>query len=210
MKRLNIQDLSYRVELLKLAEAMQYAFHGEATSDYAIQNKRYWLSEVYKNSKLDVVRQIEETQKEYAEQLEASPLLRGLLDMYVAATKAETPEELKAVYTAYQDLQKDISFEENKEAYVDAGCILTTGYLSEKDDEVFFTYPIHLYSSYAVKGGGSDDHRGSYLFPVQKISAEELKELHDTNPVLFEESSPKVKKVYAATLLGSQPEDGNN
>ena len=205
-KRISVNDLPYRADLLKLAEAMQYAFHGEAKSDYAIQNKRYWLGEVYKNSKLDVAKQIEETQKEYEEQLANSPLLRGFLDMYVAATKANSPEELQAVYTAYQNLQKDVAFETNKDAYVDAGCILTTGYLSERDDEIFFTYPIHLYSSYTVKGGGSDDHRGYCLFPVHKLTAEELKELHESNPELFAESSPKVRAAYDA-LTGSQPED---
>ena len=209
-KRITVNDLPYRAELLELSVAMQYAFHGEPQSDYEVQNKRYWLGEVYKHSKLEVVKEIEKTKKEYAEQLANSPLLCGILDMYVAATKANSPEELKAVYTAYQNLQKDVPFETNKDAYVDAGCILTTGYLSERDDEVFFTYPSHLYSAYEVKGGGSDDHRGYCLFPVHKLTAEELQELHDTNPVLFEKSSPKVKKVYAATLLGSQPEDGNN
>lgn len=207
MARLNINDLPYRREIFKLAEAMQYAYNSEPTSDYDIQNKRYWLGEVYKNSKLEVAKQIKETQKEHAEELASSPLLRGLLDMYVAATEAGSPEELKAVYTAYQALQKDIPFEDNKEAYVDAGCILTTGYLSERDDEVFLTYPIFLHGAYTQYGGRDDDNRGGYLFPVHKLSPEELKDLHDKCPDLFAESSPKVRKVYAASLVGSQPED---
>ena len=205
MARISIHDLSYQKDLLKLAEAMQYAFHGEATSDYGIQNKRYWLGQVYENSKLDVVKQINETKAEHAEELANSPLLRGLLDMYVAATEASTPEELKAVYEAYQKLQMDCEFESHKDAYVDAGCILTTGYLSERDDEIFFTYPIHLFGSYQVKGGGSDDHRGFCLFPLHKLGAEELKELHETNPDLFAESSPKVRAAYEA-LVNKQPE----
>lgn len=207
MARLNLNDLPYKKEIYKLAEAMQYAYGSEPRSDYDIQNKRYWLGEVYKNSKLEVAKQIKETQKEHAEELASSPLLRGLLDMYVAATEADSPEALKAVYTAYQALQKDVSFEDNKEAYVDAGCILTTGYLSERDDEVFLTYPIYLYGAYTQYGGESDDHRAGYLFPVHKLSPEELKELHDKCPEVFADSSPKVRKVYASTLVGSQPED---
>ena len=83
MARLNINDLPYRKEIFKLAEAMQYAYNGEPKSDYDIQNKRYWLGEVYKNSKLDVAKQIKETQKEYAEELASSPLLRGLLRFFL-------------------------------------------------------------------------------------------------------------------------------
>lgn len=205
MSRININDLSYKKELLKLAEAMQYAFYGEATSEYEIQNKRYWLGQVYECSKLEVVAQINKTKEEHAEALANSPVLRGLLDMYVAATNASNPQELEAVYQAYQTLQKDCDFENHKDAYVDAGCVLTTGYLSERDDEVFFTYPIHLFGAYQEKEGSSDDHRGYLLFPVQKLSAEELKELHDSNPELFADSSPAVRAAYDA-LTGSQPE----
>ena len=205
--RITVNDLPYKTYLFKLAEAMQYAFHGEAKSDYEIQNKRYWLGEVYKNSKLEVAKQIEETKKEHAEQLANSPLLCGLLDMYVAATKANSLDAHKAVYTAYQSLQKDCDFENHKDAYADAGCILTTGYFSERDDEVFLTYPIHLYGAYTQHEGGSDDHRGYYLFPVHKLSSKELQELHETSPRLFEEGTPQVRNVYVSSLVGNQPEE---
>ena len=65
MTQITINDLKYKDDLFELAAAMQYAFHGEATSEYSIQNKRYWLGQVYLKSKLTVVNQIKKTKQEH-------------------------------------------------------------------------------------------------------------------------------------------------
>lgn len=197
MDQININDLKYKKDLFKLAEAMQYAFHGEATSEYSIQNKRYWLGQVYANSRLDVVNQIKKTKEEHAEALAESPLLNGLLDMYVAATSVSSPEELKAVYEAYQSLQKDCTFEDNKQAYVDAGC--TVGLSYDDPSKLTLKYPIFLYGAYELNGGADDDHRGGYLYPVHILSEKDIEELRGMAPELFE-------GVYPVVLCGEKSE----
>lgn len=189
---INFRDLPYRTELLKLTEAMQYAFHGEATSDYDIKNKRYWLGQVIAQSNIDVARKIKETKASHADELSSSPVLLALLDLYVAACETSDTERLKNLYLAYQNLQRDCNFENNKKAYIDAGCMLMQDF--DNKNEINLSYPMHLYAAYEANGGRDDDHRGGYFFPVHKLNVNELDELYKTNPEIFKD--PKINEVY--------------
>lgn len=187
-KNINVSDFSFEGELLSLAEAMQYAFRDEvAESEYAKQNKRYWIGQVLSRTKESVYAEIKNAKNEHAKELENSPLLLALMDMYIAVAETEDTNKLKDIYTAYQNLQKDCKFEDNKQAYFDAGCVLSTGFEDEKG--IYVMYPIHLYGAYNQHGGGSDDHRGGYLYPLHKLNVEEVKELYETKPELFERSA---------------------
>ncbi len=204
---IHIDDLSFRRDLFQLAEAMQYAFNKEPKSDYDKQNKKYWYGQIISYSKSDVAREINAIKTKYADDLAKSPLLLGLLDMYVAASETEDKEKLKEIYLAYQNLQKDVPFETNKQAYVEAGCGVTSGLFGENEDKLFVMYPIHLFTSYSQKGGSDDDHRGGYLYPVHQLTVEEATELHAINPNMF--SSPKTMKAFNAMKDSNAPQPGS-
>ena len=109
-------DLPFWEDLTRLGEAMQYAFHGEATSEYDIKNKKYWTDKAAGITKPSVCEAIRKFKEESAEALADSPILRGLLDTYLAVAETKDPEKLKAIYTAFQNLQHDLPFETNKGA----------------------------------------------------------------------------------------------
>lgn len=207
---IHIDDLSFRRDLFQLAEAMQYAFNSEPKSDYDKQNKRYWVGQVLSSSKPDVAKEINAIKTKYADELAKSPLLLGLLDMYVAASETDDREKFKDIYLAYQNLQKDVPFETNKQAYVEAGCGVTAGLFGEDEDKLFVMYPIHLFSSYSEKGGRSDDHRGGYLYPVHQLTLEEAQELYEINPNMF--TSPKTRNAFNGmkNSTASQPGSEEN
>lgn len=193
---IHIDNLSYRKDLFALSEAMLYAFNREPKSDDDEQTKRYWVGQILSNSKLDVCKQIEETKQNYEKELKNSPLLQGLLDLYISATNTYDLNKLNEIYLSYQQLQKSLSFEENKKSYIEAGCGLTTGLFGKDEDKIFLYYPVHLYSSYIENGGNTDQHRGGYFFPAHELSIEELKEIEKIHPALFE--SGMVNKTYLA------------
>ena len=108
---------------------------------------------------------------------------------------------------AYQNLQKDVPFDTNKQAYVEAGCGVTSGIFGENEDKLFVLYPIHLFSSYEEKGGRSDDHRGGYLYPVHQLTLEEANELRSINPNMF--THPKTMNALKAMSESSAPQPGS-
>jgi hypothetical protein len=193
---IHIDNLSYRKDLFALSEAMLYAFNREPKSDDDEQTKRYWVGQILSTSKLDVCKQIEETKNKYSKELSNSPILSALLNFYIETTKTYDLAKLQELYLSFQQLQKDLPFSENKQAYVEAGCGLTTGLFGQDEDKIFLYYPVHLYSSYIENGGNTDQHRGGYFFPAHKLSIEELKELEEIHPALFE--SGMVNKAYKA------------
>ena len=193
---IHIDDLSYRKDIFALSEAMHYAFVREPENDADIQNNRYWVGQILATSKLDVSKQINEITKKYSKELSSSPLLQKLLDLYVETTNTYDIEKFKELYFEYQNFQKTLPFESNKQAYVEAGCGLTTGLFGQDEDKIFLYYPIHLYSSYIENGGNTDQHRGGYFFPTHNLTMSELKELEKIYPKLFE--SGMVNKAYKA------------
>ena len=182
---INFYNLPYQKELIELAEAMQYAFRKDQKNDD-------WFKRVLKRSKSTIAEQIKETKAAHADELASSPILLGLLDMYLDACTTKGPKKLKDIYLKYQNLQKNYPFETNNQAYFDAGCILQPGPYDE--NTICVMYPIHLYAAYAANGGVDDDHRFGFLFPVHELNDDELVKLHDINSDLF--SNKKVRKVY--------------
>lgn len=178
-------NLPFWKDLTSLGEAMQYAFHGEATSDYQIKNKKFWVKEIIERVKPEVCEQIKAFKTENAEFLAESPVLNALLDTYLAMADTKDPEKLKTIYTAFINIQKDLPFEENKAAYVDAGCSFSSGFGGGKAVSVLF--PISLYGGYDPQGQRDDDHRGGYLWPSHVLSNEDIKELAEARPALLKE-----------------------
>ena len=177
-------DLPFWQDLTRLGEAMQYAFNREPKSDYDKKNKQYWIGEVTSITRASVCAKIKEFKTENAEFLAESPILAALLDSYIAVSETDDPSKLKAIYTAFQNIQKDLPFAENKAAYVDAGCSFSSG--SGESAGVTVLFPITLYSGYDPQGQRDDDHRGGYLYPVHSIEGEEIKQLHESRPILVE------------------------
>ncbi len=201
-RNLNFYDLSFWQEITRLGEAMQYAFGGDATdnSDYAKENRKYWFEKVLSLTSKSVCAQIQKFKEENAEALENSPILNALLDTYLKVSETKEPEKLRDIYVAFQNLQKDYKFDEHKAEYFDAGCSLAIPFSEGKT--VIVTYPISLFGAYTEKGGSCDDHRGGFLFPVHKLTTEELKEIHELRPELFA-NNPKVQAAYEEAI--SQP-----
>ena len=195
-------DLPFWQDLTRLGEAMQYAFNREPKSDYDKKNHEYWVKEVMAKATESVRKQIEEFKQQNAELLAESPILAGLLDTYIAASQTKDPAKLKEIYQAFQDMQKDLPFEENKETYVDAGCSFTSGFAKEGETSVLF--PISLYSGYDPSRQRDDDHRGGYLFPAHSLSEEEIVKLAETRPVLLERSKT-FKAAYEAAAAKQGP-----
>ena len=197
---LNLYELPFWKDLFYLGEAMQYAFHGRSNSEYAVNNRAGWTKTALSLPKQQVCEQIQSFKSENAERLAKSPILLGMMDTYLAAAETKDPEQLRNIYTAFQNMQRDYKFDKHKAEYIEAGCVLSTGYLEEKGLHV--SYPIFLYGAYAEKGGSDDDHRGGYLYPVHKLTDKEIREIHDIRPQLFERSE-SVRRAYEA--MENQP-----
>ncbi len=176
-------DLPFWRDLTGLGEAMQYAFHGEVVSERDKERKQYWVNKVIETASAKVAEQIKSFKQENAELLAESPVLAGLLDTFVAMSETKDPEQLKTIYVAFQNLQKDLPFAENKAVYFDAGCSTTSGFGA--GDGLSVLFPISLYGGYDPQGQRDDDHRGGYLWPVHTLSDEEIKELAEARPALL-------------------------
>ena len=177
-------DLPFWRDLTSMGEAMQYAFNREPETKYDKENKAYWIGELESRIDPSVCKQIKEFKTANAEFLAESPILAALLDTYIAFAETKDPKKMKEIYVALQNIQKDLPFETNKAAYVDAGCSFTQGFGA--GDSLSVLFPISLYGGYDPTRVRDDDHRGGYLFPAHTLSGEDIKALYEERPVLAE------------------------
>ena len=204
MKRISIYDLPFKDDLMYFAEAMVYAFSRTPITIKGLRDQKSWIDEIRAliSFKVKVVAQIMEAKQQYSEQLANSPLLLGLLDMYLAAAKDLTGKNLKAAYKNYETLQQGYSFEKNMNAFIDAGVTLSFDDW-ENHTDLCLAYPIHLYGVYRKHGGGNNyEHRGYYL-PIcscHKLDKKQLKKLCETNPDFLQ--YPEVKDFYESLMGG--------
>jgi len=201
-KNINVNDFYFRNDLVELTEAMQYAFGDQdANKNDNSQEKLYWMINT------NTVRSIKDIKEKHAKELAGSPILLGLLDLYLESAHAEGFTDFKEIYDAYQNLQKDCAYEDHKQAYFDAGCVLTIDQNFDTN-HVRLKYPIWLYSAYKQHGGTSCDTRGGYLFPVQVLTNEELMELNELNPEIIK-SSPRVQLYFEGLKSKESQPNGN-
>ena len=199
-KRIKFFDLPFYEELFYLGEAMECAFNPKM-KDF----QREWIGEIFKHSKPKTAEEIENFRKTHQKELENSPILNELLNMYVKASYSSTIEEFKYLYLQFKDTQNRFPFEENKDAYFDVGCILDTNFFEK--GSIFVSYPIFLYPTYEKHGGDDLDQRGGRLFPVHKLTKKEIQEIYQSHPELFYNN--KLQTIYK-TIAGAQPGDDNN
>lgn len=198
MKKIKFFDLPFWQNIMRLSEAMQYSLSDynaltEKSSDYQKSNHYYWIAQIASCADKQTCEQITKFKEENLEALNSNPILLGLLEVFEKASKANSEEEYKEIYDAFQEVQKAYPFDSNAENYFDAGCQLTKPYLDDKSDKILVSYPITLYTAYTAHGGRDDDHRGGHLFPVHELDVEKLTELYNSHPELFE---GKVEEIY--------------
>ena len=186
------RDLSFWEDLIYFGEAMQYAFKEEPHSDNDKIRQKGWIDEIIAicTAKNGITQKLIETfKKQNAEFLQKSPILNGLLDAFITASRTNDPAILKKIYQAFQEMQKDLPFEQNKEAYIDAGCHILSR--SNLNRGIQVEFPISLYSGWDPTGQKYDDHRSGYLPPLEEhyLDEKEVVKLAETRPVLLEKSS---------------------
>ena len=180
---INSLKLKDREQIFKIFEAMQYAFGREPKTEYEKQNQLRWIGEILKSIDLRFVNKIKTIKSNHQKEFQQSPIYSGLLDAYVKAGEAVDIDTYKQIYQDFQALQKQYKFDDNKQAYFDAGCALSPRF--SEPNKLYVIYPIFLFTAYQEKGGKNDDHRGGYFFPCQELSIQEIKEIHQSNPELF-------------------------
>ena len=74
------------------------------------------------------------------------------------------------------------------------GCNLTTGYLI-KEDKIKLSYPVTLYTAYAMHGGNDDDIRLGNFYPVHELNKDELNEIYEIYPSLIE-NNKNILEIY--------------
>lgn len=189
MKRFDFFKLSFRDDLFRVMEALQYSvsdYHAlsETSSDYERNNHRYWIEQVKRNINMFTLKEIKNFQKENEEVLKDNPLLAGLLNVYVKISESSSAEEFKKIYEEFQNLQRKYPLKDNILNYIDMGCRLS---LSSDDPEaVFLSYPLTLYTAYTDNGGRDDDYRGGYFYPVHKLTSQQLKEFYELDPRILD------------------------
>ena len=204
---INSFKLKDREQLFKMFEAMQYAFGREPETEYDKLNQVYWIKGIIKSIDPSLVELIKQIKCKHQKELQQSPILSGLLDAYVKASDATDFEKYRQIYQDFQALQKQYKYDDNKQVYFDAGCALTFSSRFLEPDKLYVMYPIFLFTAYQEKGGRDDDNRGGYLFPTQKLDTEEIKELHQSNPELFEHDG--IKNVYEKIMAEETGKENN-
>lgn len=175
-------DLPFWQDLTSMGEALQYSCNIEPKTPREIEQKQFWRGELVSRINPDVCKQIKAFKKSNAKFLAESPILAAVLDTYLAVAETQDPNKLKDIYVALQNIQKDLPFETNKTAYVDAGCSFTKGFGA--GDSLSVLFPITLYGGYDPEKVRDDDHRGGYLYPVHVLNNEDIKELYEQRPIL--------------------------
>ena len=213
MGKLKAYELPFYNDLFYLAEAMQYSlsdYHKltEKSSDYQRQNHNYWINQINQKLNKSAYNQMVAFKAEHNAELNENPLLVGLIDMYIKAFEAKDEQEYKQVYEEYQDVQRNHPVEQNLDDYIAMGCALSVGYFDDTG-KLKLSYPLPLYTAYTMHGGKDDDYRGGRLFPLHELTDEQVLELHEKHPELFEGKKHLIeayRKVVAKTThYQSQP-----
>ena len=186
---MNILDCPIHEKLFLFSTAMQYTFGPER------KNEEYWKKEIHQHLDEQSYLKCVDYLENYKHLVDDSPLVKGLFNMYVKAYQAKTVKELKATYDDYIKLQKQLPFESNISAYMEAGCLVETPYLGNYD-KLLLSYPIFLYEAYTQHGGKDDENRAGYLYPVHELSLDELNTIQRVAPGILEEDK-KVWKLYS-------------
>ncbi len=190
MKKLDFFQLKFKDNLFIVIEALQYYVidsnvqNCENTDTYTNKRKFYHLCRIKRNINYDVVNEIKEFKKQYSEELEQNPLFDGLLDLYIELAKNKNEKDFNEIYKKYQELQQKYPFEKNIKNYIEMGCRLCMFPDNKKD--VFLLYPLTLFTAYVENGGKDSDHRGGYLYPIQKLTIEQIKEIYKISPEIFD------------------------
>lgn len=173
-QNLNIYNLPIAGEILELGWKMHISYGENGTH-----------SNRYISVKQEVVEQINKIKQGYAKELEKSPILNALLDMYLLVGEAKTPEQQKDIYKEFQNFQSHMPFESNREAYIDAGCILVPGRPREKKT-IELSLPAVFEETFVSHGGTNfGAFVENYFSQNTPISLEDIIELHKTRPQEF-------------------------
>lgn len=188
MKRIDLLEQPFYRDVAQVMIALQYSVSDYnkiwVDSEYAREKHKYWLEEVGKNINPQTIKAIQEFKKNNEEALKDNPLMEGLLDLYLNVPKEENEEVYKKLYEDFQQLQKKYPFQDNMANYFDLGCRLIESSMGRVCD-VTVIYPITLYTAYVENGGRDDDHRYGYLFPVQRLTENEIRKMYKEVPEAF-------------------------
>lgn len=198
--KINFNSLPFANEIAEIFEYLQYSVSSKRrtlSQNGSLSEKLSYygsLKSLYSLLNKLNINDIIEYKNEHLQNLQQNPLLLGCIEVVEKVYHAKSVEELEKIYDAYQALQKDYPFETHKQDYIDMGCNLTTGYLI-KEDKIKLSYPVTLYTAYAMHGGNSDEIRLGNFDPVHELNKNELNEIYEIYPSLIE-NNKNILEVY--------------